>query len=147
MENINKLSHDLYEKLLVRAKKFDEDSATVKSQKEKNASDAKVNQAKKKELDEREKPIKEIEDVIALREETATAYQKFVSEKKVLKKDQAKFEEYKKAEEAKLKTGREDLSSKNIKLKKAQQALSKEKADYKIEVVDSLAKQGLKLGK
>jgi len=145
---INKVK-DLYEQLLVRSRKFNEDKSILASKSKKNDENEKVNDELLAELEVREKAVKKIEDVVKLKSEVAEAYKQYTSDKKVLAKDKAEHEEQKQKDFEENKAESEALSAKNIKLKKAELALDEEKKNYKDKVMkeinDNIEKQKVKL--
>lgn len=149
MQDLIKKVHELYDSLIVRDKKLTGDKQKVAVAQDLLDKAKAENVERTKELDEREAPIKKIEDVIKLKAEAADAYKKLVSEKKMLKKEQAEFEEHEKKTRAELKSEAEHNSSKKLKLQKAEKELDEKKTKYKIEVMANvnklLAEKGIKL--
>jgi len=131
---------ELYQRLLVRDKKLAEDKAKLLKRSEIIESKIQALDNKKVELDKREKIIKEIEDVVALRDQVATAYQKLTSDKKILSREKAQFEEDKKSSLEEIKNDKEAVSSRRIKLQKAERDLDGMKSEYKKEVMASINK-------
>ena len=82
MNDLIKKVKDLFEQLLVRSKKLDAEKSTLANKAKKVSEGEKANETLSSELDVREKEVKKIEDVVKLKDEVATAYKTYNSDKK-----------------------------------------------------------------
>jgi len=140
MQDIMNRAKELYEKILVRGKKYDEQFAALKGKMDKAIADEQSNDSFRTELNKREKKIKSIEDIVKLRDEVASGYRELISGKKLLKKEKDEFEVYKANSEDEVKVSLKEVVAKREKITKMQLDLDKEKKKYKEQVMANVNK-------
>jgi len=140
MQKLINQTKDLFEKLLVRDKKYTEDFSAIADKRVKCDADAAANESKKTELDKREKKIKSIEDVVKLQREVSLGHLELIDSKKLLKKEKDEFDVYKNNSMDQVKADAAEVAGKREKLTKQELLLSKAKEEYKDEVMDSVNK-------
>lgn len=140
MDNLINQVKDLFEKLLVRSKKFEEQFDDVKNRRKKADDDSKANEQLTIELGKREKKVKSIEDIFKMKNEVTASYKELTSDKKLFKKEKDEYEVYKSNSEDEIKIGKEENTAARDKIKKLELELEDKKKKYKEGVMESINK-------